>query len=101
MPLAQAAGSGGLVAEDVIEFGDQRRAAPADDLRRSFLGSCALTVATGETRVRRMLAVCGGGRILNPKSARSQVIGAMVMGVGAALTEEHRGRQAARLLRQS
>jgi xanthine dehydrogenase YagR molybdenum-binding subunit len=39
--------------------------------------------------VRRMLAVCAGGRILNPKSARSQVIGAMVMGVGAALTEEH------------
>jgi hypothetical protein len=28
-----------------------------------------------------MLAVCAGGRILNPKSARSQVIGAMVMGV--------------------
>ena len=29
------------------------------------------------------------GRILNPKSARSQVIGAMTMGVGAALMEEH------------
>ena len=28
------------------------------------------------------------GRILNPKSARSQVIGAMTMGVGAALMEE-------------
>src|SRR3546814_5029792 len=28
------------------------------------------------------------GRILNPKSARSQVIGAMPMGVGAALMEE-------------
>ena len=35
-----------------------------------------------------MLAVCAAGRILNPKSARSQVIGAMTMGVGAALTEE-------------
>ena len=34
-----------------------------------------------------MLAVCGAGRILNPKSARSQVIGAMTMGVGAALME--------------
>jgi xanthine dehydrogenase YagR molybdenum-binding subunit len=43
---------------------------------------------TGETRVRRMLAVCAAGRILNPKSARSQVIGAMTMGVGAALMEE-------------
>jgi xanthine dehydrogenase YagR molybdenum-binding subunit len=43
---------------------------------------------TGEIRVRRMLAVCDAGRILNPLSARSQVIGAMVMGVGAALMEE-------------
>ena len=43
---------------------------------------------TAETRVRRMLAVCAAGRILNPKTARSQVIGAMTMGVGAALTEE-------------
>ncbi len=45
-------------------------------------------IATGEIRVRRMLAVCAAGRILNPKSARSQVIGAMTMGVGAALMEE-------------
>lgn len=42
---------------------------------------------TGETRIRRMLAVCDAGRILNPLSARSQVIGAMVMGSGAALME--------------
>lgn len=45
-------------------------------------------VATGETRIRRMLAVCAAGRILNPITARSQVIGAMTMGVGGALTEE-------------
>jgi xanthine dehydrogenase YagR molybdenum-binding subunit len=34
-----------------------------------------------------MLAVCAAGRILNPKTARSQVIGGMTMGVGAALME--------------
>ncbi|WP_144097796.1 xanthine dehydrogenase family protein molybdopterin-binding subunit [Croceicoccus sediminis] len=43
---------------------------------------------TGEVRVRRMLAVCSAGRILNPVSARSQVIGAMTWGVGAALSEK-------------
>ena len=43
---------------------------------------------TGEIRVRRLLAVCAAGRILNPKTARSQVIGGMVMGVGAALMED-------------
>jgi xanthine dehydrogenase YagR molybdenum-binding subunit len=42
---------------------------------------------TAEVRVRRMLAVCAAGRILNPKTARSQVIGAMTMGVGGALME--------------
>ena len=47
-----------------------------------------MDAATGETRVRRMLAVCAAGRILNPKTARSQVIGGMTMGVGAALMEE-------------
>ncbi len=57
-------------------------------------------VATGEIRVRRMLAVCAAGRILNPKSARSQVIGAMTMGVGAALMEELVVDKRLRLLRQ-
>ena len=32
--------------------------------------------------------MCAGGRILNPLTARSQVIGGMTMGIGAALTEE-------------
>jgi xanthine dehydrogenase YagR molybdenum-binding subunit len=35
-----------------------------------------------------MLSVCSAGRILNPKTARSQVIGAMTMGLGAALMED-------------
>jgi len=43
---------------------------------------------TAEVRIRRMLAVCDSGRIFNPIAARSQVIGAMTMGVGAALMEE-------------
>jgi xanthine dehydrogenase YagR molybdenum-binding subunit len=43
---------------------------------------------TGEVRLRRMLGVFACGRILNAKTARSQLIGAMIMGVGAALTEE-------------
>ncbi|WP_420409965.1 molybdopterin cofactor-binding domain-containing protein [Hoeflea sp.] len=45
-------------------------------------------VGTGEIRVRRMLAAADAGRILNPITARSQVIGGMTMAVGAALSEE-------------
>lgn len=48
----------------------------------------AVDSATAEVRVRRMLALSAAGRILNPKAARSQVIGAMTMGAGAALMEE-------------
>ena len=87
VPLAQAAGDAEIVAEDVIEFGDLD-----DKYRLSSFGAHFVEVgvdaATAEVRIRRMLAVCAAGRILNPKSARSQVIGAMVMGAGAALMEE-------------
>ena len=42
---------------------------------------------TGEVRVRRLLGVYAAGRILNARTARSQFIGGMVMGLGMALTE--------------
>ncbi len=45
-------------------------------------------VDTGEIRLRRMLGVFTGGRILNAKTARSQAIGGMTFGVGAALMED-------------
>jgi len=42
----------------------------------------------GVLRVARMVAVIDGGRILNQKLARSQIMGAVVMGIGMALLEE-------------
>jgi xanthine dehydrogenase YagR molybdenum-binding subunit len=87
MPLAEAAGDRGLVAEDAIEFGDLDKRYKQATFGAHFV-EVGVDAATGETRVRRMLAVCAAGRILNPKTARSQVIGGMVMGVGAALMEE-------------
>ena len=44
---------------------------------------------TGEVRVRRMLGVFAAGRILNAKTARSQMIGGMTWGIGSALMEEN------------
>jgi xanthine dehydrogenase YagR molybdenum-binding subunit len=87
IPLAEAAGDRGLVAEDLIEFGDLDKRFQQSTFGAHFV-EVGVDAATGETRVRRMLAVCAAGRILNPKTARSQVIGAMTMGVGAALMEE-------------
>ncbi|MDO8047057.1 xanthine dehydrogenase family protein molybdopterin-binding subunit [Janthinobacterium sp. SUN211] len=87
VPLAAAAYHGDVVAEDRMEYGDLDK-----KFQQSTFGAHFVEVGvdsdTGEVRVRRMLAVCAAGRILNPKAARSQVIGAMTMGVGAALMEE-------------
>jgi xanthine dehydrogenase YagR molybdenum-binding subunit len=87
LTLAEVAGEQGLAADDSIEFGDL-----GQRFRQATFGAHFVEVgvdaATGEIRVRRMLAVCAAGRILNPKTARSQVIGGMTMGVGAALMED-------------
>jgi xanthine dehydrogenase YagR molybdenum-binding subunit len=48
----------------------------------------AVDPATGEVRVRRMLGIFAAGRIVNPLTARSQFIGAMVWGISMALHEE-------------
>jgi xanthine dehydrogenase YagR molybdenum-binding subunit len=47
-----------------------------------------VNVDTGEVRVPRMLGVFACGRIINPKTARSQFIGGMTMGISMALLEE-------------
>jgi xanthine dehydrogenase YagR molybdenum-binding subunit len=87
VPLAEAAGQEGLVGEDTIEWGDLTKTHQQSTFGGHFV-EVAVDIATGETRIRRMLAVCAAGRILNPITARSQVIGAMTMGAGAALSEE-------------
>lgn len=85
--ISEAAANGTLTAEDSIEFGDLDKQYQQSTFAGHFV-EVAVDSATGEVRVRRMLAVCAAGRILNPKTARSQVIGAMTMGLGAALMEE-------------
>jgi xanthine dehydrogenase YagR molybdenum-binding subunit len=86
MPLHQAAESGEIVAEDSISFGGLSKTFQQSTFGAHFV-ELSVDGFTGEIRVRRMLAVCASGRILNPRTARSQVIGAMTMGVGGALME--------------
>jgi xanthine dehydrogenase YagR molybdenum-binding subunit len=85
--LTKASADGDLVAEDIIEFGKLGEKKQQSTFGAHFV-EAAVDSYTGEIRIRRMLAVCAAGRILNPKAARSQVIGAMTMGAGAALMEE-------------
>ncbi|MDT6983389.1 xanthine dehydrogenase family protein molybdopterin-binding subunit [Streptomyces lusitanus] len=48
----------------------------------------AVDVSTGEVRVRRMLGVFAAGRIVNPLTARNQLVGGMTWGISMALHEE-------------
>ena len=71
--------------------------APAADIRDfasyshgAQFAEVGVDPVTGEVRMRRMLGVFACGRILNAKTARSQITGGMIWGVGTALTEVNR-----------
>jgi xanthine dehydrogenase YagR molybdenum-binding subunit len=62
-----------------------------DYARYSFgaqFAEARVDVDTGEVRVPRLLGVFAAGRIVNPITARSQLIGGMTMGLSMALFEE-------------
>jgi xanthine dehydrogenase YagR molybdenum-binding subunit len=67
---------------------------PNPDARRYAMHSFGAQFAevrvdadTGEVRIARLVGVFAGGRIINPKTARSQLIGGMTMGLSMALHE--------------
>jgi xanthine dehydrogenase YagR molybdenum-binding subunit len=76
-----------LIAEAGIEYGELDKTYQQSTFAAHFV-EAAVNAFTGQVTVRRMLTVCDAGRILNPRTARSQVIGGMTMGLGAALSEE-------------
>jgi xanthine dehydrogenase YagR molybdenum-binding subunit len=64
---------------------------PSDKSVRTFGAQCVeveVDVETGEVSVLRVVASHDCGRIINPTMVDSQVIGAVTMGVGFALTEQ-------------
>ena len=85
--LSEVAGSTGLSAEGEIKPGKLEDAYSQAGYGAHF-AEVGVDMDTGEICVRRMLGVFAAGRILNAKTARSQAIGGMVFGIGAALTED-------------
>ncbi|MYZ50508.1 molybdopterin cofactor-binding domain-containing protein, partial [Propylenella binzhouense] len=97
-----AAGGGPVVAYADLLRRDGRdsveaevRAAPGDEAKRfasSAFGAVFVEVRVdedlGTIRVPRMVGAYDVGRVINPKTARSQCIGGMVGGIGMALFEE-------------
>jgi xanthine dehydrogenase YagR molybdenum-binding subunit len=79
---------GGL--EVSVDTGDFVRA--QERLSRHAFGAqfaeVRVSADTGEIRVPRLVGVFAAGRIINPRTARSQLIGGMTMGLSMALHEE-------------
>lgn len=85
--IGELAGIDGIVATGTIAPGKQEKATKQASYGAHF-AEVGVNVVTGEVRVRRMLGVFAAGRILNQKTARSQCLGGMTFGIGAALTED-------------
>jgi xanthine dehydrogenase YagR molybdenum-binding subunit len=76
----------GIAADGAATPGNSRQAFNQQSYGAHF-AEVGVSEVTGEIRLRRMLGVFTAGRILNAKTARSQAIGGMTFGVGAALME--------------
>jgi len=84
--LTELIGTSGMEANGEIVPGDTLKKFSQQSYGAHF-AEVGVDADTGEIRLRRMLGVFAAGRVLNEKTARSQAIGGMTFGVGAALTE--------------
>lgn len=84
-----------MISENLTQFETRVDAKPPTNVNdysvHSFNANFAevwVNELTGMVRVPRFVAVTAAGNILNPKTARSQIIGGVIWGIGQALTEE-------------
>lgn len=84
-----------MVSENIAEFQTRVDAKPLADAENysahSFNANFAevwVNEATGTVKVARVVAVTDAGKILNPKTAASQIFGGVIWGIGQALHEE-------------
>ena len=88
--------NGGRIPEDGLEatgslgglFDDPNHQAYSIHSYGAQFAEVGVDADTAEIRLRRMLGVFSVGRVLNPKTTRSQLMGAMIWGASHALLEE-------------
>ncbi len=84
----------GLTTIDVEETGTMGLSGMISQLRKSrnthsaIFAEVKIDEELGVVRVTRIVNAVAAGRIINPKTARSQILGGTVMGIGMALHEE-------------
>ena len=82
----------GRLAPHMILGHGLRGANPKEVSIRTFGAQCIeveVDIATGEITLLRLAASHDCGRIINPTTVESQIIGGVTQGIGFALTEEH------------
>lgn len=92
---ARLRGEGGVIPAEGIEATEgtaDEVQGLGDDYSRHAFGAqfveARVDMDTGEVRVPRMVGVFAAGRIVNARTARSQLVGGMTMGLSMALHEE-------------
>jgi xanthine dehydrogenase YagR molybdenum-binding subunit len=82
------AGISGIEEEVVANPDEQKQSQYARNSHSAVFAEVKIDQDLGIIRVTRVVSAVAGGRILNPKTARSQVMGGIVWGIGVALEEE-------------
>jgi xanthine dehydrogenase YagR molybdenum-binding subunit len=79
--------AGGLEASGAFDANPEARQFSMHAFGAQF-AEVRVSATTGEVRVPRLLGVFAAGRVINPKTARSQLLGGMAMGLSMALHEQ-------------
>jgi xanthine dehydrogenase YagR molybdenum-binding subunit len=85
--LVQRNGGEPIEARADAKPGDEQKAFSMHSFGAIF-AEVRVDASLGTVQLSRMLGAYGVGRILNPKTARSQMIGGMIYGLGMTLTED-------------
>lgn len=81
--------SGGAALEAQVEAKpDEKREAYSSATHSAVFVEVRVDEELGVVRVARVVSAIAAGRVVNPKTARSQILGGVVWGIGMALQEE-------------
>ncbi len=86
--LVEASGAPAIMAEETVKPSLLKYLRYASFAHSAVFVEVRVDEALGVIRVSRIVNAVAAGRILNPKTARSQITGGVVWGVGMALHEE-------------
>jgi xanthine dehydrogenase YagR molybdenum-binding subunit len=86
--IVRSGGSGQMQAQVDAEPDAKKREPYATATHSAVFVEVRVDEALGKVRVSRVVSAIAAGKVVNPKTARSQILGGVVWGIGMALQEE-------------